>query len=804
MADLRLETQLVADAGQLNAALRTGAQGVREMGQAANESNKAQAAAANASTAALQAQQAAMQSARAAANQTRQAYRQLPAQITDVVTSLASGQPAWLVAIQQGGQIKDSFGGAGSALQALTSLVSPARLALGGLAATAGAVALAYNQGAAEAQAYMRAIITSGNAAGVTRTQLAGMAREIDKVVGTEALAADALAQVVATGQVTSRNVQEVATVAILMQREMGVAIKDTVADFAALGRDPVQASIRLNQQTNFLTVEIYEQIKALEKRGEIERAAELAQRTYASAQKERTDELNKQLGSIERAARDVVDGAKKMWDAILGVGRKSDLAKELATAEIALANLNNPNRRSQDPRRDAQTRESVTARIAALREQIDAEAEAAAVAQSSAERTERHIKTEKDREAATKAAADAYQQLKQSIAEKLAQSNEELRLGTELTQAQRAELDMKLRIAEAEGKIGKARADELRRDAAAAAAAAARVQAQRDASAAGTADVEARRSAGEAAAREADSLERSNEAMRREVDALGLEGQALLAVEQARLSSAIALKEEQLARLEGLQIYTLEEDALRRQIEALRTQQGLLGERQGRRERLDLQKSLERQAEQEREADRRRIQALADSIEQGILQGARDGRSIMSVFARELEAQFARVVLRPIVSPIAEQAGGLINQLLGMAVGYFTGGGAGSARIPSGAGPLPPLPGFTPGGGAATGTNFVERDMLTILHKGEAVVPKAFNPAAGGVGGTSAPVNITVINQTGTQAQATTRRRSDGGIEVLLQAVKDSIASDIAGGQGPVTGALRGRFGLRDSMSTA
>lgn len=53
------------------------------------------------------------------AGQYRQAMRQLPAQITDVVTSLASGMPLWMVAIQQGGQIKDSFGGVGATFQAL-------------------------------------------------------------------------------------------------------------------------------------------------------------------------------------------------------------------------------------------------------------------------------------------------------------------------------------------------------------------------------------------------------------------------------------------------------------------------------------------------------------------------------------------------------------------------------------------------------------------------------------------------------------------------------------------------------------
>jgi hypothetical protein len=33
-----------------------------------------------------------------------------------------------------------------------------------------------------------------------------------------------------------------------------------------------------------------------------------------------------------------------------------------------------------------------------------------------------------------------------------------------------------------------------------------------------------------------------------------------------------------------------------------------------------------------------------------------------------------------------------------------------------------------------AVGTNYVPRDMLAMVHEGEAIVPRAFNPAAGGV----------------------------------------------------------------------
>jgi hypothetical protein len=41
-----------------------------------------------------------------------------------------------------------------------------------------------------------------------------------------------------------------------------------------------------------------------------------------------------------------------------------------------------------------------------------------------------------------------------------------------------------------------------------------------------------------------------------------------------------------------------------------------------------------------------------------------------------------------------------------------------------------------------ATGTNNVPQDMVAVIHKGEAVVPKEFNPAAGGRAPHSTVVN--------------------------------------------------------------
>lgn len=75
--------------------------------------------------------------------QYKQAMAQLPMQITDVVTSLASGMPVWMVAIQQGGQIKDSFGGVANTFKALMTFVTP--LSVGMTALTGALGYAAYN-----------------------------------------------------------------------------------------------------------------------------------------------------------------------------------------------------------------------------------------------------------------------------------------------------------------------------------------------------------------------------------------------------------------------------------------------------------------------------------------------------------------------------------------------------------------------------------------------------------------------------------------------------------------------------------
>ncbi|EGW73572.1 minor tail protein H domain protein [Escherichia coli O91:H21 str. B2F1] len=59
----------------------------------------------------LSRQALAAQKAGMSVGQYKAAMRMLPMQFTDVATQLAGGQNPWLILLQQGGQVKDSFGG---------------------------------------------------------------------------------------------------------------------------------------------------------------------------------------------------------------------------------------------------------------------------------------------------------------------------------------------------------------------------------------------------------------------------------------------------------------------------------------------------------------------------------------------------------------------------------------------------------------------------------------------------------------------------------------------------------------------
>lgn len=265
------------------------------------------------------------------AAQTAAALRLVPAQFTDIATSLAGGQSPLTVLLQQGGQLKDSFGGIGPAARALggyvAGLINPFTLAAGAV----GALGVAYFKGASEGEEFRKQIILSGNAAGVTAGQLQGMAVSIAGVVGTQGKAADVLAQLVATGRVSRESMQGVAAAIVRTSEATGEATEKLVADFASLGKTPAESVLKLDEKYRFLTASVYEQISALEKQGRTEEAAAVAQRALSITLEDRSKAVVDNLGALESAWNMVAKGAKGAWDAMLNVGREDTFDEKIA-----------------------------------------------------------------------------------------------------------------------------------------------------------------------------------------------------------------------------------------------------------------------------------------------------------------------------------------------------------------------------------------------------------------------------------------------------------------------------------------
>ncbi|PIG31055.1 tail length tape measure protein [Janthinobacterium sp. 35] len=271
------------------------------------------------------------------ARATAAAMRGVPAQFTDIVVSIQGGQNPLTVLLQQGGQLKDMFGGLGNAAKALggyvLGLINPYTIA----AAAVAVLAVAFIQGRNEAIAYSKALILAGNTATTTSGQLSDMARNISKGVGTQGAAAEAVVAMVATGKVTADNLEQFSATAIKAQRALGQSVADTAAQFADLGKAPVATLLKLDETYHFLTADIYSQVKALELQGRAVEAGTMAQKEWNKTLGDVSSKVTENLGSLQKAWKFVSDGAKEAWDSMLNVGREESLEEKLAAVQKRL-----------------------------------------------------------------------------------------------------------------------------------------------------------------------------------------------------------------------------------------------------------------------------------------------------------------------------------------------------------------------------------------------------------------------------------------------------------------------------------
>ncbi len=340
---------------------------------------------------ALSRQEAAARRAGISVGQYSAAMRTLPAQFTDIATQLAGGQSPFLILLQQGGQIKDQFGGVkgaltgvGDYLRTLIGFINPVTVGIGGLVVGLGAMAVAWYKGSQEASEFNKQLILTGNYSASSASQLSDMAQKIGGSSGKVAAAARTLAEVVGAGTFKTEQLETVTRAALAMQEATGQSVDSTIKNFQKLYASPTKAAEDLNSTLHFLTSSQYDYISALERRGDKEGAAEAAAKAYSEAEQKRSQQILDNMGFIEKAAKATGDAIKGMWDSLLDIGRPEAPADMLKKMQAQLAEYEKallPERQrmgygysydtsSSDQEYDSR-RKAQLAAIASLKEQI-------------------------------------------------------------------------------------------------------------------------------------------------------------------------------------------------------------------------------------------------------------------------------------------------------------------------------------------------------------------------------------------------------------------------------------------------
>ncbi|EMA2753944.1 phage tail tape measure protein, partial [Escherichia coli] len=284
----------------------------------------------------LSRQALAAQKAGMSVGQYKAAMRMLPMQFTDVATQLAGGQNPWLILLQQGGQIKDSFGGMIPMFRGLAGAVSLPAVGIGALAAATGALAYAWYQGDSTLSAFNKTLVLSGNQSGLTADRMLTLSRAGQAAGLTFNQASESLAALVNAGVRGGEQFDAINQSVARFASASGVEVDKVAEAFGKLTTDPTSGLMAMARQFRNVTAEQIAYVAQLQRSGDEAGALQAANDIATKGFDEQTRRLKENMGTLETWADKTGKAFKSMWDAILDIGRPESSADMLASAQKA------------------------------------------------------------------------------------------------------------------------------------------------------------------------------------------------------------------------------------------------------------------------------------------------------------------------------------------------------------------------------------------------------------------------------------------------------------------------------------
>ncbi|HCO6325912.1 TPA: phage tail tape measure protein, partial [Escherichia coli] len=268
--------------------------------------------------------------------QYKAAMRTLPAQFTDIATQLAGGQSPWLILLQQGGQVKDSFGGLIPMFRGLAGAVSLPAVGVGALAAATGALAYAWYQGDSILSDFSKTLVLSGNQAGLTADRMLALSRAGQAAGLTFNQTSESLSALVKAGVRGEAQIASISQSVARFSSASGVEVDRVAEAFGKLTSDPTSGLTAMARQFHNVTAEQIAYVAQLQRSGDEAGALQAANEAATKGFDDQTRRLKENMGTLETWADKTAGAFRSMWDAILDIGRPESSADILDKAQKA------------------------------------------------------------------------------------------------------------------------------------------------------------------------------------------------------------------------------------------------------------------------------------------------------------------------------------------------------------------------------------------------------------------------------------------------------------------------------------
>ncbi len=332
------------------------------------------------------------------AKQNAAALRMLPAQFSDIFISLQGGQAPLTVFLQQGSQIKDSFGGIGEAARAMSGYIVGLINPLTVTAAAAATLGVVFYDVEKQVSAFNASLFQGGANSGQTAESLAAIAKSASDLTGSISRAKEAVVALAASGRTSEVQFRNLAQAAAAVSQFTGKSATDVGKAFGELGDNATQAAQKISTEYGLITAAQYEVIRGLDEQGKRQQALDSLSESLNQNAQERLRRYRESLSEIERDWQDIGTAISNAYSRVKGELFPDD-AKQLEIAQRIL-----------DTRKEGgfvgalsnlfsvgdNTNQALRQQIKLITERRDAVAAAAAASAEATNREQRRIVTSK------------------------------------------------------------------------------------------------------------------------------------------------------------------------------------------------------------------------------------------------------------------------------------------------------------------------------------------------------------------------------------------------------------------------